>query len=260
MATASLEDRCRAAAAGGFAGIGILPSVYIEYRESGGTDADLDGLLSRYGVRLAELESLSIAGPHEEADIDRQLHVHWHLAERFGADRMGVVVRPGHARAYQVHRFSQICDRAADLGVSVGIEFIPSVAAFSDITETLHFVEESGSGNGGLIVDSYHHFRGVNDWSALESLPGERVVIVQLSDAAVPPEESDYIRDTMHRRRPPGEGDFPLKRFLETLAGNGSSAPLSIEVLSDELGAMAPADQGRRLGRAAADLLQRLRC
>jgi sugar phosphate isomerase/epimerase len=250
MAEAGFEDRCMAAAAGSFAGIGILPHVYTDCRDRGLTDADLEAMLRSYGVRVAELESLSIAGQQSEADIDAAFGVHWHLAERFGADRVGVVVRPGHPADYQLQPFRRICDEAARRGVRVGIEFIPLVAAFTDITTTLNFVERAGRPNAGLIVDTYHHFRGGGDWAQVEQLPGERVVMVQVSDAELPPVSPDYVTDTMHYRRPPGEGDLPLGRFIRTLDRLGSSAPWSVEVLSDELSALPPADIGRRLGDA----------
>jgi sugar phosphate isomerase/epimerase len=207
-------------------------------------------MLRGYGVRVAALESLSIAGPESETDLDAAFAVHWHLAERFGADRIGVVVRPGHPADYQLQRFRRICDEAASQGVIVGIEFIPVVAAFADITTTLGFVERSERRNAGLIVDTYHHFMGGGDWAQVEQLPGERVVMVQVSDAAVPPVSPDYVTDTTHYRQPPGEGGLPLERFIRTLDRIGSSAPWSVEVLSDQLSALGPADIGRRLGDA----------
>jgi sugar phosphate isomerase/epimerase len=260
MAPATFEERCRAAAAGGFAGIGILPDVYRAARADGYTDDDLDAMLASYGVALAELESLSIAGPDSEVTVDEQLAVHWRLADRFGADRLGVVVRPGHAREYQVDRFRVICDEAARRGVRVGIEFIGAgVAAFDDARSTLAFVLESDRPNGGLILDCYHHFRNADDWSQLEELPSERVVMIQLSDARVPPAVGDYIADTMHHRMVPGTGQFELLRFVTTLDAIGADAPWSLEVLSDELAALPPEEQGRRLGEGARTVLAEAR-
>jgi sugar phosphate isomerase/epimerase len=204
MASATFEERCRAASAGGFAGFGILPAVYLEAKAAGARDPDLLAMVGAYGVRMSQLESLSIAGQHTEAAVDEQLDVHWHLAELFGARELGIVVRPGHDRGYQLRRFQQVCDAAASRGIQVGIEFIQQVAAFEDIQTTLAFVEEAERDNAGLIVDTFHHFRGANDWSQLEELPGERVKIVQLSDALMPPECGEYLADTVHDRRVPG--------------------------------------------------------
>jgi sugar phosphate isomerase/epimerase len=259
MARATFEDRCIASAAGGFAGFGILPFVYQDARATGSSDADLLAMLAHYGVRMAQLESVSIAGPDTEATTDALLEVHWHMAELFGADQLGVVVRPGYDRSYQLQRFRDVCDAAAARGITVGIEFIVGVAAFEDVRSTLRFVETADRLNGGLIVDTFHHFRGSDDWSQLDDLPGARVMIIQLSDAAVPPATGDYLTDTQHHRLVPGTGGFELERFVRTMDRIGARCPYTLEVLSDELAQLDAAERGRRLGEGARALLRRAR-
>jgi len=259
MASATFEERCIAAAAGGFAGFGILPDVYLDARRSGLTDVDLRAMVESYGVRMSQLEAVSIAGPDTEALVDSQLAVHWHLADLFGARELGVVGRPGHDRHRQLLRFRKICDDAAPRGIIVGVEFIQQVARFESIRPTLHFVCAAARDNGGLILDSFHHFRGANDWGQLDELPGWRVMMIQLSDALMPPECGTYLDDTVHRRRIPGDGSFPLQRFIRTLDAKGVRCPITVEVLSDELASLGPEEQGRRLGEGTRSFLQAAR-
>jgi len=61
---------------------------------------------------------------------------------------------------------------------------------------------------------------------------------------------TDYLAATMHVRRLPAEGVADLVRWVRLLDGIGSHAPLGVEVLSDALHALPPAEIARRAGDA----------
>ena len=88
----------------------------------------------------------------------------------------------------------------------------------------------------------------------LRSLPGERVLGIQLDDGPAEP-EANLIEATLHERRLPGEGEFDLGGLLQAFAEIGAVAPLGVEVFSDELHALPPADAGRQAGDAMRRLL-----
>lgn len=46
------------------------------------------------------------------------------------------------------------------------------------------------------------------------------------------------MQDCLHYREPPGDGEFDLRVFLELLP---DAAPLSVEVIDDDLDLLAPA-------------------
>jgi sugar phosphate isomerase/epimerase len=94
-------------------------------------------------------------------------------------------------------------------------------------------------------VDSWHHFRGAADDSMLRALPAERIVVVQLSDGPAEPSQPDFFTETTTSRRLLGDGDWDVRAFVELLRATGSDAPLSLELLSDELKS-GPADVAAR--------------
>ena len=102
-----------------------------------------------------------------------------------------------------------------------------------------------------LVVDTFHHFRGSNDWAQLDAMPGERVMMIQFCDAAAVPIGDGYLDETMHHRMAPGEGGLPLVDFVRTMDRVGARGSYAVEVLSSELATLAPADLGIRLGNAA---------
>jgi sugar phosphate isomerase/epimerase len=81
---------------------------------------------------------------------------------------------------------------------------------------------------------------------------------VQLSDA--PREaEANLLDETMHRRLLPGDGDGDVAGFVRLLDEIGAKAPIGVEVISDQLAALAPEEAARRAGSAARTVLARAR-
>ena len=59
----------------------------------------------------------------------------------------------------------------------------------------------------------------------------------------------------MHERLLPGEGQFDLTSLVDVLHDIGTLAPVGVEVFSDALHALAPAEAARRAGEATRQLL-----
>ncbi|MGH0031451.1 MAG: sugar phosphate isomerase/epimerase family protein [Myxococcota bacterium] len=145
--------------------------------------------------------------------------------------------------------FGRLCEDAAAHGLAVKLEFTPW-SSIPDARAAWEMVREAGRPDTGIVVDSWHHFRGANDLAMLRALPGERVTGVQLNDApAQPPSEPPAV-ESMHARRLPGEGAIDLAGLLDALDAGGCRAPLGIEVFSDALDALPAAEVGRRIARA----------
>src|SRR4051812_23532478 len=87
----TFEDRCAAAAAGGFAAIGIVPSVYEEARASGRSDDDLRAILADAGLVVSEVEMQhQIPGAAHHDDLAAELEATLAVADVFGASRLFV--------------------------------------------------------------------------------------------------------------------------------------------------------------------------
>jgi sugar phosphate isomerase/epimerase len=85
------------------------------------------------------------------------------------------------------------------------------------------------------------------------------VAAIEFSDFCIPRVADDYFEDTLHHRRAPGEGDADLVRFVRTMDAIGAKCPYTLEVISDEIVSLAPAELGERLGRTARSVLETAR-
>jgi sugar phosphate isomerase/epimerase len=79
--------------------------------------------------------------------------------------------------------------------------------------------------------------------------------MIQFSDFDPGELVGDYLTDTIHHRRTPGEGTLDLPRFVSTLDAGGVTCAYSVEVFSDELATLRPEVVGRRLGEGTRRVL-----
>jgi len=228
-----VEHRVALAARHGFRGIGLYAGQYLQLEADGFAPHGLRDLLEQHEVCLAEIEVVpglgaDGAGGGRAADIEA---VAWRMADEFGC-RYVQVIGPADAPVAAAGKaFGALCDRAADHGLVVGLEFLP----FTDIVsvhDARAIVEAAGRENGGVCVDVWHHVRGADDLAAIAALPGELITGIQLSDGPLRPDLEDYYTDCLQSRRPPGLGEFDLPAFLAAVRGTGCSVPISLEVCS----------------------------
>jgi sugar phosphate isomerase/epimerase len=259
LIAASFEERCTAAAAGGFAGIGIIPSAYDETRALGHSDAVMRAMLDDRDLVVAEVEAaFPLPGRAGLDALGKELDHVLEVADVFDAERVFFVAAPGVSIDDLAATFGWVCDRCAQHDLIVALEFmdIPSLSGLPDAATALQVVQAAGRANGGLLIDAYHQIRGSNDWSQLESVDGGQVAAIQLTDLAIPRVADDYLEDTIQHRRLPGEGDADLIRFVRTLDAIGATCPYSIEVSAEETVKLPATELGERLGTATRHVLE----
>jgi sugar phosphate isomerase/epimerase len=244
------EERVRAAADAGFAAMGLYISEYQRLRAEGATDADLRAVLGAYGMRVVEIEALrgwTATGPERDAYLETERAV-FAMSDALGPGHHVQVIGPYAGTLDDAaEAFAGVCDRAAEHGLCAAIEFLPQMSNIPDAATAMEIVTRAGRGNGGICLDSWHHFRGANDDDMLRRIPAERIFTVQIDDGPMRPIDADYYTDCTRYRELPGEGEFDLAGFLALLAEMGVQVPLSVEVISVALQAE-PADEvARRL-------------
>ena len=266
---ASFAERVTAAAEAGFSGISLFLSDYRAARASGLSDADMRARLADHGLEIAELDPLMSWLPgaelgseaneqgaaffqHTEADF-------YAVADALGARSLNAVAFTDAplSPSQLAEAFAGLCDRAAEHGLLVHLEFLPWTQ-IPDVFAALAIVELANRPNGGLTLDSWHHFRSGVDNSRLRSVPGERILSVQINDAPAEP-EPDPVQETTRRRLLPGEGAIDLVEIVRILDTLATPAPLGVEVFPDALAALPPVEAARRAGDAARAVLARAR-
>lgn len=260
-----------AAAAGGFSALSLWPApTYQRARAEGYRDAELRAMLDDHGIVVNDVDArIAWVGPddpgppYREEPGERELFA---AAEALGARACNVLLASRFAISREpaaaglldaaVEAFAGVCDRASRQGLVATLEFSPG-SAVRDAETALAIVLGTGRPNAGILLDTWHCHHGGASMEVLGALPGERVLGVQLSD--VPAERpADFARATRRGRLVPGDGVFDWKAFLGTLDAIGSRAPLTVEVLNDELAAAHPPHElAKRLGDAVRGLLVR---
>ncbi len=113
----------------------------------------------------------------------------------------------------------------------------------TDVATAWKIVRDADRPNGGILFDTWHFFRGSADFDALEAVPGERILAVQVDDAHA--EVTGSLWDDTQQRLLPGDGSFDLPRVLRTLGRIGGLRFVGPEVISPVTAAMPAGRSGR---------------
>jgi sugar phosphate isomerase/epimerase len=262
-----LAERVAAATAGGFGAISLWGRDYADARAEGLRDEDIRLILADHGVSVAELDPAwwwppGAADVHVPPEFDTSRIFGFGEAELFAvADAVGArslnavdVFGGDWALDQAAEAFAGLCQRAADHGLLVHLEFLPW-SKIPDLDTAWRVVRQADQPNGGLTVDAWHYFRsGSADTGLLRTIPGDRILGLQLSDAPATP-EADPLHATLHERLLPGQGELDLRGLVADLRATGTGAPYGVEVFSDALDALPSEEAGRQAGTALRQLL-----
>jgi sugar phosphate isomerase/epimerase len=234
----SVADLVAAAGGAGFSALGMAGRR---------ADAACAAALAAGGLRCHELLALVITAD-EEATLSRArrlaeaaavVNAQWVLTT-FAAP-LGGETRPLIERCAAMF---------AETGSGMAVEFSP-LGAVTSITAGLAVVDAAGAGRAGVMIDTWHFFRGDSTWEQLERVPLDRIAYVQFCDAQ-PPVSENGMHETMERRAMPGDGTFELNRFASTLLDRGWAGLVSVEVLSAELRGLRVPEFARRAYQSTA--------
>ena len=253
------DERVAAAAGAGFTGIGMHWEDYDALRADGRSDDDLRVVLDEHGLRVVEIEFLwdwMLDGDRgrESREMEAKLLA---MTDVFAPHHLNIgdIDMPDAGRPLSVvaERFGEVCDRAADHGTSVALEFLPW-SGLPDLATASDVVRAAGRSNGGVVLDAWHYFRGNPDDALLQAVAADVVVGVQLDDADAEAVGESY-EDTVLRRRLPGEGSFDLVGLIGTIDAAGVDVPYSVEIMSTEQQALPVTQAAQRAYDAAAGVL-----
>jgi sugar phosphate isomerase/epimerase len=229
--------KVHAAAEAGYAAIGMFLGQWSALRENPAELERVDAALDETGLVVANIETLrGWAVPSAIGEAYEQLEaLAFDMADHWGCRYVQVIGDADGPLDEAAAGFAALCDRAADHGLLVGLEWVPSMTNITSARTALQIVTDAGRTNGGLCVDSWHFTRSTNELDDLRAIPGELVVATQLNDGTTAPQDHDYYRDCLANRLPPGDGEFSLVDIIRILDANGSRAPIGVEVCSSEL-------------------------
>ena len=235
-------ERVHAAAAAGYAAIGLYLGSWAVLREQPEALERVDEALASTGLVIANIETLrGWAVPGADEACRQQEVLAYEMADHWGCRYVQVIGDATGPLDRAAVGFATLCDRAAEHGLLVGLEWVPSMTNIGDAATAVRIVTEADRSNGGLCFDSWHFTRSTNDLDDLRNLPGDKVFATQWNDGTIAAQHPDYLQDCLTNRVPPGDGEFTLIEMVRILDAIGSTAPIGVEVCSAELWA-APVD------------------
>jgi len=234
------RELVEAAQAGGFAGLSIFPNeVYQSALDAGLSASEMRTILADHAMVVNDVDPLVCTGDPSDAGaggmgFEAEARA-FEAGAELGARFVNVVFMATHPLTVEhaAEVFAGVADRASDHGLVPYLEFVPFMSV-PDAASAWAIVEASGRPKTGVMVDSWHCFRGTTSEADLRAIPGERVLGIQLNDApadAMP----NPVEETLHHRLVPGEGAIDLVAHMRLLGEMGSPAPRSVEVFSDAL-------------------------
>ncbi|MET1016980.1 MAG: TIM barrel protein, partial [Leifsonia flava] len=229
----TLEDKMRAAAAAGFAGIEML---------------DYDLVMSPWSPSRLAAEA---GGLGLTVDVYQPFHVETVHPELFGAglrhaDRKFDLLMELGARVLvccssrtagglddddlAAEQLYTLAEHAEHRGLRLAYEAVPwgRVPTHEEAWRIVQSVDHPAL---GLCLDSFHVLSRHNDPAVIAQVDADKVFHVQLADA--PRANMDVREWSLHSRMFPGQGSLDVAGFLRQLTAMGYTGPMALEVFND---------------------------
>lgn len=132
--------------------------------------------------------------------------------------------------------FADLCELARPFAVKVALEFLGGAEQVKDVATAWQIVEMADAPNGGLLLDTFHFYKGGSQVEDLEPVTGDKVFLVHVNDC---PELPRAELEDRHRIFP-GEGVIPLEAIAAALADKGYRGFFSLELFNEEYWASDP--------------------
>jgi sugar phosphate isomerase/epimerase len=235
-----LEEVLDAAAAAGFGAVGLYDDSLAAYVRAGGTIEHLPPMLRSRGLACTDVGVLRI-GDGGAAGEARTLAA---LAADTGA-RVCVTVLTATPSPAVVRELAACAGILSAVGVRLALEPVP-YAPLRTLAEAMALCDAVGWERCGLLVDTWHFFRGDRPWQLLRSLDVEQISLVHVNDA--PPMSTDSLLfESRFRRETLGAGAFLIAEFKAAVDALGYTGTISAEILSTRLRRLPPTEAANEI-------------
>ena len=211
----TFEDRCKAASAAGYDGIGLRAETYVDALNEGLTDDDILAILDKYNIRCTEVEYI----------------VQW--CELFGVKHINTGLMEDYDIDYTAKKLQELAARAGDL--IIALEPMP-YSGLPNLDKTWKIMQKANCDNVYMLLDMWHWVRANQPYDLLTEEQAKRVISIQIDDAYTRPYADSILRDeSMHDRLAPGAGDLDTAGFVKMIKDAGVDPKvIGVEVISDQ--------------------------
>jgi 4-hydroxyphenylpyruvate dioxygenase len=231
-----LEEKFAAISAAGFDGVEIFENDFLAFD---GSPRDVGRMARDTGLAITLYQPFrdfeGLPEPQRSRAFDRAERK-FDVMQELGTELMLVCSSVSPVSLGGVDRaaadFHALGERAARRGLRVGYEALAWGRHINDHRDAWEVVRRADHPNIGLILDSFHTLARRIDLASIRSIPADKIFIVQLADA--PQIDMDLLYWSRHFRNMPGEGDLPVREFMQAVAATGYDGYLSLEIFNDQ--------------------------
>jgi len=130
-------------------------------------------------------------------------------------------------KSQAMENLGRFCELAQQHDLRVNIEFMPLGSLCRDLGEAVSLVEELQQPNVGIAIDLLHLIRSGGTPEDVAAVPPGLISYVQICDSEDLTVNSNYAEEAASNRLAPGQGQLPIKAFLQALP---AGTPVEIEV------------------------------
>ena len=258
----SFIERCEAAAAAGFTGIGLhcddLPRTI-----AAGVDAtEMQAVLRNNGLELVEIEFLAgwAFSPGQSGGISPTLAGIEAVADALGGRQVSAgefsgdmlldteEVLDSAAKALRAN-----ADRLAERGLLVALESFPW-SALTNTRIAIDLLRRAQAPNAGLLIDVWHFYNGGGHPDQLVDLPAAGITGFQLNDG--PLVHENFQRHARAERQLPGEGELDVVGLIRAVRRAGFGGPYCVESNTPEFRNLPVVEAARRAADTATSVLR----
>lgn len=245
-----LRDKLEASAAAGFDGVEIFENDLLSF------DGDAQAVrrcAEDLGLKIVAFQPFrdfeGMPEPQRTRVFERAERK-FDLMQELGTDLMLVCSNVSPVSLGGIERAAadlrELGERAGRRELKVGFEALAWGRHINDYRDAWEAVRRADHPAIGTILDSFHILARRLDLTAIESIPPDRIFMVQLADA--PQMDMGVLPWSRHFRCFPGQGRLPLLEFMRALEVTGYDGIWSLEIFNDQFRA-APTKQTALDGR-----------
>ena len=162
--------------------------------------------------------------------------------EKAGVTRVGTWLTPGHGTLTYLQHFRQHAQRLREVarllaahGLSLGLEYVGTFTSRArqrfpfvhNLAETRELIAEIGTGNVGVVLDSWHWWQAGDTEADLLTLGAKDIISADLNDA--PAGVAKDQQQDGRRELPAATGVIEVAGFLNALDRLGYAGPVRAE-------------------------------
>ena len=256
-------ERCEAAAAAGFAGIGMHADDLPRTVAAGIDVGEMQAVLRINGLEIVEIEFLGGWALSDSGSLAPSLGGIEAVATAFGGRhvsagefRSDASLDSEEALAAAAASLRANADRLAARGLLVAVEAFPW-SALTNVGIATDIIRQADAPNAGLMIDVWHFFNGGATLDQLADLPGAGITAVQLNDG--PLVHDDFLTHARAQRKLPGDGDLDVVGLVRAVQRTGYAGPYCIEANTPEFRALPVAAAAQLAADSATEVLRAAR-